>query len=272
MDLTWIKAIGLLATPPAVIVLVALLGFLLQIKWRFFGVLIMTASFVALWILSLPFTGWRLLASLESTVAPLELASSKRHDAQAIVVLGGGRYPRAPEYGGEDTVDASTFLRLRYAARLHRSTGLPILVSGGPVFGEEVAEAALMQSALERDFQVKVKWVEDKSRNTLENAVYSKKLLEASGVRRIYLVTHAAHMPRAEWAFVHAGLLVIPAPTGFTTLGKAERGPLGYLPSARGLYRSSLALHEHLGLRWYKLTAVTRAVQESATAQPATAR
>lgn len=254
MDLTWTKAIGLLLTPPAVIVLVAFLGFLLQIKWRFFGVLIMATSFVALWILSLPLTGWQLLASLERGVTPLALVPGKKPDAEAIVVLGGGRYPHAPEYDGEDTVSAWTLVRLRYAAWLHRHTGLPILVSGGPMYGEEIAEATLMQKVLERDFQVRVKWVEDKSRNTLENAAYSKRLLDSAGVRRIYLVTHAAHMPRAEWAFVRAGLMVTPAPTAFATLGKEDVSPLGYLPSPRGLAMSSTALRERLGLRWYKLT------------------
>ncbi len=270
MELAWTKAIGLLLMPPAVIVLVGLLGFLLHIKWRFFGLILMAAAFAALWVLSLPLTGWQLLAALERGVKPLEAADNiqKAADIQAIVVLGGGRYTAAPEYGSADTVSAESLVRLRYAARLHRRTGLPILVSGGPVFGERTAEAVLMQQVLERDFQIKAKWVEDRSRNTLENATYSKKLLEAEGIRRIYLVTHAWHMPRAEWAFVHAGLLVTPAPTAFTTLDKAERGPLGYLPSARGLYRSQLALHEHLALRWYKLTSVTRALPPRAAARP----
>lgn len=265
MDPTWTKAIGMLLTPPAVIVLVGLLGFLLQIKWRFFGSLVMAVALAALWVLSLPLTGWQLLAGLERGVRPLELATlSKTADIQAIVVLAGGRYTAAPEYGSADTVSAETLVRLRYAAALHRHTGLPLLVSGGPVFGERPAEAVLMQQVLEREFQIKARWVEDRSRDTRENAVYSKKLLEAEGIRRVYLVTHAWHMPRAEWAFVHAGLLVTPAPTGFTTLDKAERGLLGYLPSARGLLRSQIALREHLALRWYKLTSVTRAVQESA--------
>ena len=66
------------------------------------------------------------------------------------------------------------------------------------------------------------------------------------------LVTHAWHMQRAEWAFKAAGLQVTAAPTGFNTLSERERRLTGYLPSAKGLYWSSMALHERLGYFWYR--------------------
>lgn len=264
----WPKALALLLTPPGVIVLIAALGFLLQLKWRFLGGLVVAASLAALWVLSLPLTGRYLLASLESGVAPLVLAADAKPEAQAIVVLGASRYPAAPEYG-EDTIGSYALERLRYAAHLHRRTGLPILVSGGAPFGEEVPEAMLMQKALEHDFRAKPKWVEADSRNTAESARLSKKILDAEGIRRVYLVTHAWHMPRAEWAFVRAGFMVTPAPTAFATLGREDLGPLGYLPSPRGLAMSSTALRERLGLRWYKLTAATDTAQEKKTPLPA---
>ena len=54
-----------------------------------------------------------------------------------------------------------------------RQTGLPILATGGSVMGNTVPEAVLMKEALELEYGVKVRWVEDRSRNTLENALYS---------------------------------------------------------------------------------------------------
>ncbi len=66
-----------------------------------------------------------------------------------------------------DSVSRRALERLRYGAYLHRLTGLPILVSGGAPYGEPVSEAELMQAALVSDFRVEVKWVEDKSANTL---------------------------------------------------------------------------------------------------------
>jgi len=257
------KIWGLLLTPPGVIVLVVLVGLLLQLRWRALGSLVALAGITVLFALSLPFTGRALITPLEETASALPAATLTPEDAKkqadAIVVLGGGRYARASEYGDTDAVNEATLHRLRYAAWLHRRTGLPILVTGGAPFGEETAEALLMQAALEEDFQVRPKWAEARSRNTHENAVLSKEILAAAGVRRVYLVTHAWHMPRAQWAFINAGFDVVPAPMGFSTLGKGEREGLGYLPSMHGLALSTLALRERLGLTWYKYKYATAA-------------
>jgi uncharacterized SAM-binding protein YcdF (DUF218 family) len=244
----------LLLLPPGVIIVLALLGFLIQIRWMLAGSLIVALSLTALLILSLPLTGYELMRGIETRFPPLRLttATDAGPPPGAIVILGGGRYTDAAEYGEGDSVNRQTLERLRYGAHLHRLTGLPILVTGGAPYGEQVAEATLMQTALTRDFQVEVKWVEDKSANTYENAKYSKALLVAAGIRRVYLITHAAHMPRAVWVFENLGVDTVPAPMGYTTLGKVDREMLGYFPSAQGLLLSSSALHERLGLMWYK--------------------
>jgi len=203
-------------------------------------------------VLSIPLVGKRLLMQLEAPFRTAVIAPDKLvPNMQAIVVLGGGRTDGAPEYG-EDTVNATTLERLRYAAHLAQLTGLPLLVSGGSVFGEEQPEAMLMQKTLAHDFGVKAKWVENTSRNSMENAQHSKKLLAEANIRRVYLVTHAWHMQRAQWSFVEAGLDVVPAPTGFTTIGRVDLSPLGYTPSASGLHASALALRERAGFYWYK--------------------
>jgi uncharacterized SAM-binding protein YcdF (DUF218 family) len=244
----------LLLLPPGVIIVLALLGFLIQIRWMLAGSLIVALSLTALLILSLPLTGYELMRGIETRFPPLRLtaAADAGPPPGAIVILGGGRYTDAAEYGEGDSVNRHTLERLRYGAYLHRLTGLPILVSGGAPFGEKVAEATLMQTALTRDFQVEAKWVEDKSANTYENAKFSKALLVQAGIRRVYLVTHATHMPRAVWVFENLGVDTIPAPMGFTTLNKTERETLGYFPSAHGLQLSSSALRERLGLMWYR--------------------
>lgn len=248
------KIQALLLLPPGVIIAMALLGFLIQIRWVLVGSLIVALSIAALLILSLPLTGYQLMQGLESRFPPLRLAAASEAGplAGAIVILGGGRYIDAAEYGEGDTVNRWTLERLRYGAYLHRLTGLPILVSGGTPYGEATSEAELMQAALKRDFEVEAKWVEDKSANTYGNAKYTKAILDNAGIRRVYLVTHAAHMPRAVWAFENVGISTIPAPMGFTTLNKQDRETLGYFPSVFGMQLSSTALREHLGLMWYQ--------------------
>jgi len=245
------KIIALLLLPPGVIIVVALLGFIIQIRWAITGNVMVALSVVALLILSLPFTGDQLTEEIESRFPPVDLKEPGKQ-AGAIVILGGGRYTDAAEYGVGDSVNRPTLERLRYGARLHRRTGLPILVTGGAPYGEAVPEAALMQAALAQDFRVKAKWVESNSGTTYENARRTKTILEPAGVKCVYLVTHASHMPRAVWAFEATGIATRPAPVGFTTLDKQERDALGYFPSIDGLYRSSTALRERLGLVWYK--------------------
>lgn len=248
------KIQALFLLPPGIIIVIAFLGFLIQIRWLLAGSLVVFSSLAALLILSLPLTGYQLMQGVESHFPPLRLpaAAGPGPAPGAIVILGGGRYTEAREYGDGDSVNRLTLERLRYGAHLHRLTGLPILVSGGTPYGELTAEAELMQAVLARDFRAEVKWVEGKSANTHENARYTKMLLAEAGIRRVYLVTHASHMRRAVWSFDNQGIGAIPAPTGFTTLNKEDREMLGYFPSSRGLHLSSSALRERLGLFWYR--------------------
>ena len=174
-------------------------------------------------------------------------------DAQAIVVLGAGRRTHAPEFGGE-TVNRLALERLRYAAKLARSSGLPLLVSGGAPHGD-TPEAVLMQRALELDYGVRTRWVESASRDTRENAQFSAVHLHAVGVRRVLLVTHAMHMKRARDAFAAAGLEVVPAPTAW--LGGDDKETAGdqalvELPSQNTAYAGWFALHELLGQLAYR--------------------
>ena len=57
---------------------------------------------------------------------------------------------------GSGASPAESLERVRYAARLHRDTGLPLLVTGGRLFGETGDEATLMKQALTEDFTVPV--------------------------------------------------------------------------------------------------------------------
>jgi uncharacterized SAM-binding protein YcdF (DUF218 family) len=102
-----------------------------------------------------------------------------------------------------------------------------------------------MREVMEQDFRVPVRWTENRSRDTAENASLSAPLLREAGVGRIVLVTHASHMKRAEELFSAAGFQVIPAPTGFA----GGEGSLleSLLPSPRAFSLSCRVLHEHLG-------------------------
>lgn len=212
-----------------------------------FGKALIVLMLILFYGASAPYVSETALRSLEPQ-APL--GALPQNPPGAIVVLGGGTYFKAPEYA-TDTVDKLALERLRYAARLYRQTGIPILVTGGRPQGNASSEARQMRSALSEDFRVPAKWLEEASDNTYENAKNSREILKRAGVNTVFLVTHAWHMPRARLAFEHAGFTVVPAPTGFTTPSLPDM--LSFVPSAIGLLAGRRFLHETAGILWYRL-------------------
>lgn len=236
----WIKALIL---PPMPFLATALAGMAAKR-----GRPVAVASLAGLYLLATPLVGSALLRSLE-TYPPLTPDQLRRSDAQAVVVLSaeGGE---APEYGGQ-SVGPLTLVRLRYAARVQAATGLPLLVSGGLLPEADAPIAAAMRTVLEQEFHVPVEWVEGRSTDTWENAQDSAGILAPAGVRRVLLVTHAWHMPRAVAAFERAGLAVVAAPTAFTEPPRPSAEAL--IPSAGALVASYYALYELLGGVYYRL-------------------
>jgi uncharacterized SAM-binding protein YcdF (DUF218 family) len=208
-------------------------------------------SFVLLWLAATPFFADSALHLIEAQTTPL---NNYYPQAQAIIILGGGTYSNAPEYAGEDTVSEATLARLRYGARLERKFNLPILVTGGNPAGDDTPEAWQMRVALQHDFGVPVRWIEENSNNTFENAQNSFKILDHENIRTIYLVTHAWHMPRSAAAFKLAGFNVIEAPTAYTT--RHSTNLLTFVPRAEALRESSIFCHEIIGLLWYRIKSV----------------
>ena len=109
-----------------------------------------------------------------------------------------------------------------------------------------------MADSLQRDFDVPVRWLEEQSRTTWENAQLSAELLQPQGVRRVVLVTQAWHMPRARWSFEQASFDVITAPMGYLSAGY-ERPLGGWLPESRAIWQSSMLLNEVIGLMAYPI-------------------
>ncbi len=253
MEFILVKIVSTLVLPPGINLMLAGLGALLMVRWRRLGAGLVILACVSLYVLSMSVVSGPLMASLE-TYPGLRTEDVKRRDVGAIVVLAGDRYSNAPEYGGFDTVSQFTLERLRYAARLHRETSLPVLVSGGAPLGEDLSLALLMKEVMVDDFRIPVVWSEEGSRTTWENAELSSAMLSTEESAHFYLVTHAWHMPRAMTAFRRQGLEPVAAPTRFTTDSSARTGgSLGWLPRASALNQSSLALHEYLGSVWYRL-------------------
>jgi uncharacterized SAM-binding protein YcdF (DUF218 family) len=230
---TLLKAI---VFPPTGPLLLAVLGLLLIKRRPRLARACLILAVGSLWVLSSPW-GSDALVGLAEHYPPLDLRSTE--GAQAIVILGGGgQRAFAPEYGGP-AAEPLLLERLGFGAYIARKTGLPILVTGYHV------EAIAMRDTLERNFDTKVRWVDDQSYDTYENARNSVRLLKAADVHRVVLVTHATHMWRSVHEFTAAGIEVVPAPMGI--LAEREPGYFDFLPNADALLRTCAAINELVG-------------------------
>ena len=250
------KIVGALLLPPLNILVLSGLGLLVLKHRPRLGRNLLIFSWLLLYGLSTPIVGRSLLQSVES-IPPLPPETlSNNTDVDAIVVLSSGRYCNAPEYG-EDGPTGSVLERLQYGAYLHRKTDKPVFVTGGKPYGSgTLAEGIVMERALIKDFQIPVLGVETDSTTTWENALFSAPILQEKGIDKIYLVTHAVHMPRSVEIFEQAGLQVVPAPTRFST--SCQTDVFDFLPSVSGLGASHYALYEWLGRAWYWLRSEMR--------------
>ncbi len=198
--------------------------------------------------------------SLEWQYLPLETYPR----AEVIVVLGGStnsaQYPRQMvEVSGAGD-------RILYAAQLyHQGAASKLLLTGGYIdwMAEREAPANDMAEILRMlGVPEEALWYETDSRNTYENALFTRRILAEKGIDRIILVTSAMHMPRAVGLFEKQGFEVIPAPADYNvTQADWERlwqfnlttQLFNFLPGVGNLSDTTVALKEYIGIWTYRL-------------------
>lgn len=163
--------------------------------------------------------------------------SSNQAGAQAIVVLGGGL---TRDREGRITPNSYTQLRLMQAINQHRSTKLPIFLTG--------VESRYMQKFLQEHGE-SAQWLESSSMNTCENARFSALLLQRlGGAPRVELVTDKWHIPRARWLFAMNGIDTVPIPAAL------PGDPAPWWPDSRNLTHTRRAVYELVAFtrdRWF---------------------
>lgn len=246
-----IPVLKLLLLPPMVFLLLAVIGLVLYKKK--FGFLAVVLNLSIFLILSLPVVENKIALNWE-VFQPLQSKSLQLFSPQAIIVIGGGLQSVALEYGGP-TVNIGTLMRIRYAAKLAKETGLQVMTSGGrpPGTADNASEAEIMAAIIQNEFAVPVAWQETESQNTAENARLSWHIFQKQGINRVVLVTEAYHMPRAELEFRKAGFNVLPAPTAFISRPAGNLSWLDWIPTVKSLNHAFLLWHEGLGMLWYSL-------------------
>ena len=256
---SWKPILSALALPPVPFLLMVLVGARLILPRRGLGWFVILLGVSGLWLSACSGVGqllsdWVLRpppALSADGLGTLKSAVRNRHPV-AIVVLGGGVEALAPEYRVANLASPS-LERLRYGLWLSRETGAPVAFSGGLGWAQAdaQAEAQVASRIATQDFGRQIRWAEDRSRDTRENAAYTVALLKHEGIKHIVLVTHGSHMPRAlrdfEQAAQGSGIAVQAAPMGMASMVSAP-SVKDWLPSPTGFTQVNNVLHELLGL------------------------
>ena len=244
------KTLGVLIIPPGIFLVLLLLSIFLLIKKRkrLVTFLLSSTAFL-LYLLSTEVGKNFVLLPLENSYPYPDL---NRVNCEAIVVLGGGEIPHSPAENFRASVDPKVAKRLYEAFKLWRKVKKPIVVSGGSVFRSAESEAVAMKRFL-TTLGVPSEFVieEGKSRNTLENAIFTGELLHRKGIEKICLVTSAFHMPRSVRIFETAGFKVIPVPSDY----RVYRTPYSwysFMPMPSYLRDSLCGIREYVGLLYFE--------------------
>ena len=253
---SWKPVMAALVLPPVPFLLLILVGARLLLPRRGLGWLLIFISVVMLWLTACSGAA-RALGQLflqPPAAMSFDRVRELRAEVQAkkpvaIVVLGGGVEPFAPEYG-VSSLQSESLERLRYGLWLAGQTGAPVAFSGGTGYAQEgsTSEAKVAAKIAADEFGRPVRWVESESRDTRENATLTMAMLKPAGINHIVLVTNGYHMPRALRAFSEAagpGVQVEPAPMGLAR--NLELPALEWLPSSSGFRDMRQMLRELAG-------------------------
>jgi len=252
--MSWLSYSSLI--PPNLFILLTVIGLVLAWRWTRLGLLVATFGGTLLYLASMPVVADYLIGSVKALAGAIPILPSEGPPGAIIVLSADYRGSDTP--GQSHTVGPLTLERLAEAAREERRLGLPVLVSGGTPNGLDDSLAGMMSAVLEDDFRVPVRWREDRSRTTFENAAFSADILRRAGVPSALLITHCRDMARALWSFHAVGYPVIPAICSAQQTERRRSGESSSLsvssfsPQVPYLLASYRALHELIGLWWYK--------------------
>jgi uncharacterized SAM-binding protein YcdF (DUF218 family) len=230
--------------PSGMILTLVILGFILVFakKSKKLGLyLLLSAGILYVFFGTGPVSFW-LLGNLEYQY-PFVKSTDASRQGSTIVVLA-AHAEKDVNRPVSSNVNSSTAFRLIEAVRLFRKNPKSKVIVSGPDSMSLVMKQVLVELGISADNIV----VENKSGSTHESALNLKDKLEHGD---FFLVTSAGHMPRSMGVFKKLNMNPMPAPTDY--MSRKNYMAISYLPSPLHLYYSDLAVHEYLGILWYKL-------------------
>jgi len=243
--------------PSNLLMAIGLIGLvLLFTRFRRLASWLIVTSLVLIALVGYSPLGRMLLLPLEERFPPWD---ASRGGPDGIVVLGGAISPDISQARGVVALNGAAE-RLTVTAELaRRYPNARIIFTGGtasldPTEPLEAPLAVKEFEALGIDHDRIT--AEEQSRNTIENAVFSRLLANPKPGERWVLVTSASHMPRAIAAFRAAGFPVEAYPVNWHTRGRRDAAEL-FDSFVGGLAMTDYAAHEWMGLAVYRITGRT---------------
>ena len=211
------------------------------------------AAVVLLLLFSNRLVSTRLLQPLESRYPAVPELSADRPvpaelaGCQVVAVLGGGNSDMAG-LSATSQLSTSALARIVEAVRILRVLPGARLVVSGPGEPGHPTHASILAAAAE-SLGVSASRITliESARDTEEE---SHAVAAIAGGRRTALVTSAWHMPRAAHLFAKAGVAFVACPADFVARddGRFSLSGLGW--DSESLMRSTMAVHERIGLLW----------------------
>jgi uncharacterized SAM-binding protein YcdF (DUF218 family) len=251
------KTLGFFALPSNLLIAIGLIGtILLCTRYTRLASWLVVTSLVLLALAGLSPIGNVLILPLEQRFPPWD---ASRGPPDGIVVLGGAITPDVSVARGAVALNEAAE-RITATIELARHyPNAPIIYSAGSgaLISDETVEAPIGVKELEAlGISHKRVTAEEQSRNTIESAIFTRRIAQPKPGERWVLVTSGYHMPRAMAAFRAAGFPIDAYPVDFRTRGTIDLvRPFHTL--SNGLRQTDTAVHEWIGLVAYRLTGKT---------------
>jgi uncharacterized SAM-binding protein YcdF (DUF218 family) len=248
------KTLGAMLLPTNFLIGVGVVGaVLLLTRFARVGRKLVITSVLLLVVCGLSPLGTLLLYPLEQRFPPWD---SARGAPDGIIVLGASIEADLSAAHGTPVVRGAPDRIISAAALALRYPNARVVFSGGSanVISNDAREADFAGAIFESLGVAKSRLIMERaSRNTVENAQFSKALVAPKDGERWLLVTSAFHMPRSIGLFRKAGFAVEPYPVDWRVGGRDDLMALSNVV-VEGLARTDLAVREWMGLIAYRLT------------------
>lgn len=241
------KLITFCIIPPGIIIILLIFtAFFIRKRLRILNIVLAAV----IYLISIEPVKDMFIIPLEDAYKVPSVDTIKTYDAY--VVLGGGINENAPDLNGEGQLSSESLPRVVDAYRLYKIEKKPVILSGGNVYGKKSEAQIAKRFLISLGVSEKDIIIEENSKDTYENALFVKEILQKRGSKSIVLITSAFHMKRSVQLFKKHFHSILPYPTGYRT-SRSDYNVMSYMPNGENIAFVAYSIKEYLGILFYKL-------------------